>query len=335
MKVGIIGAGRIIPFHLQALSAAGFDLSFIAARPNSSSAIKLAREYGISNVLDTRDQILKQTDSVDCLLVAPSSEVLFDFLELLLPIGIPMLVEKPLFRNEHQIAIGETLGALSSKVMIGYNRRFYKSVLQFKTHLQSLSGGFLGITIPELSGLKKEILQDDGVGKRAINTLIDNTVHMLDLLYFLLPNVHFHEKMIRVRGTKDFRLLEVTSYEREIEVRIEVTFGIPGNYVVCYRGAGLIMELKPLEVYRRYEGLDVVEPTEDFPIRRYVPRLVDETFADLNPHGDVPLKPGFFEQANAFKKFVETGQLNHASSIDEAIRVSKLSLALVKSIRED
>lgn len=95
MKLGIIGAGAIIPFHLDALAAVGFEFSGIAARPNSKRASSIATKYNIPHVFDDFKNLLEM--QIDALLIASASETLLEIWQQTIPMQVPTLIEKPVF----------------------------------------------------------------------------------------------------------------------------------------------------------------------------------------------------------------------------------------------
>src|SRR4030095_2854326 len=81
--------------------------------------------------------------------------------------------------------------------------------------------------------------------------------------------------------------------ERGDVVQLTCNWNAPENFRLACSWSGGRYELRPFEVGRRFEGLDVIEPSADKPVRRYVPRVVEEIAV-------APLfKPGFVEQTAA------------------------------------
>jgi hypothetical protein len=68
--------------------------------------------------------------------------------------------------------------------------------------------------------------------------------------------------------------------------------------------------------------MDLIEPTEDLPLRRYVPKKI-ESISSF-PHQDNLIKPGFLEQAIEFKNILEGGSPVISASLYDAYKAQEL-----------
>ena len=75
--------------------------------------------------------------------------------------------------------------------------------------------------------------------------------------------------------------------------------------------------------------MKVIEPTKDYPLRQYVPKLVEEGTV-FSSRDDFLFKPGFLEQALEFKKVVLGNEPNISAGIKDAKRASLLAHNIVK-----
>jgi len=75
------------------------------------------------------------------------------------------------------------------------------------------------------------------------------------------------------------------------------------------------LELRPFEKLKTFEGMDIMEPTEESPIRKYIPKIVETIELETI---DGKIKPGFYQQAREFAQMIKTGSKseNAASLID-------------------
>ncbi len=321
MKLAVIGAGRIVDFHLPALRAVGFELAAISARPNSSNARNMARKYDIAKVFDNSQVLIDQVNDFDALLIASSSETHLDYLLKLRETNIPTLIEKPVFTDSK---VGHSFfDNLHSEesIMVGYNRRFYPSVKNFKAKLNQLQGGLLSINIPELSGTK-----NPKVGE--INsTLKLNTVHIFDLLHFLFPLPNF-SKNIYVQGNPNSSLSVLIILQGEsFLIDINLTFGAPGNYKFEFRSGSSLVTLNPIERFSVFEGMQIQEPTPNNPVRTYTPIPVS-----INDSTETTFKPGFLEQASHFFDFANKRAASGHATIQDAYKVSLFVDDLIQRI---
>ena len=84
--------------------------------------------------------------------------------------------------------------------------------------------------------------------------------------------------------------------------------------------------MKPIELTRLFSGMEVNEPTETMPIRRYSPKLKSEII-DSPVHGH---KPGFLGQAQDFMDFCLGKEGCVGADIMDAYLALKLAQSLIK-----
>ena len=327
MKIGILGAGQIVPYHLTALKSVGFDLQLIGASRNSTNASRLAKQFDIPTVLDSATEILEKIHLIDCLLIATSSPKLFEFLELVAPFDIPVLVEKPVFARREHLLHEHLISRLNSRVQVGYNRRFYESINAFKENVLKVQGGSLAFTIPELSNQESHTLD------KSLSTIIENTVHMFDLLFFI--NDCFDPDLFQITSKSSENLpfsIGFRSQNLLKDIDLKIYFSVPDNYSITFRSPGVLLELKPLEIFRKYRGIEVIEPTSNYPLRSYKPIQELEIVTSMEAIKDRPIKPGFRGQALEFLNFVHTRRLTRGASLLEATQVSRMAFKVVDEI---
>ena len=311
MRLAVVGSGAVVPFHLEALAQVGFTLSCIASRPKSESTKRIAQLYS-AKALDTFHQI--EPTSVDAVLIASASHALHEPLSYFLGTGIPILVEKPAFRS---VAEYLALGDLQSyPVMVGYNRRHYSSVQQLKTNLFEKKFNSFHLRIPENSWNGPL----DTQGRREY--LVNNTVHMLDLLRYLVEP----EKIV-VLDSKDDELSRHTSVNLFIQGSqicgtAEITFNTPNTYRFEFSGNGYLEVLEPIEVLSTYDGIEIVEPNRDVPIRRYSPKIDKNGFKLQKV--DQSFKPGFFKQAEEFANLVQGIAPRVSANLSDAMKAVEI-----------
>jgi hypothetical protein len=72
--------------------------------------------------------------------------------------------------------------------------------------------------------------------------------------------------------------------------------------------------------------MEVIEPSEDMPVRRYVPRLIQQVSSFPGPDG---IKPGFLEQAKSLMSAVQgEGWDSRSATIDDAAFVADIARTL-------
>lgn len=322
IRMAVIGAGSIIPFHLDALQNLGFSFTSMIYKENASNASRLQSRFGIHHISNEIKELDKK--KFDCILLASSVESLGPLLEKLLVYQVPILVEKPVSLSPKFF---ESISSeAESLIQVAYNRRFYSSTREFKMRLNDISQYSFDIKLPENSWSESMNLE------AFIENLRVNTVHGIDLLFFLFGkdiNVEYQKSsFVKNKGglitcflsnTKNSGLLSISN-------------GVPENYQVSAFGWGMRIELKPLEIFTSFSGIEVREPSSDSPIRRYTPKTNTTWQISQN---DVRYKPGFFEQAKAFKVFVETKKIPlEAARFSDAQRCVEFCESLARKIAD-
>lgn len=306
MKLLIIGSGAIVPHHIKAAQNTGFEVVGIATRNESVRSLSIASEFGIK-VFPISETLVRDLQ-LDALVIATSPESLTDLLFSFSKHRVPTLVEKPLLLE--QSAIHKLREIDSSHTIVGYNRRHYSSVARLREILnQSRILGSRWLISEQPSNFNGS---DDSI----METLLTNTVHILDLIFFVFGRpVNYYMYALR----REFKALQcdfVMTFENDLSINFTITFGIPIQTSVEFNTENSSILLKPLEQLHHYDNMEILNPTFDFPIRTYTPI---ETFpwriADL----DMRNKPGFCGQYSDLRKLALNRSDLLSARIDDAI----------------
>lgn len=289
LRLAIIGAGSIVPMHLATMKAVGFSLSAIGSRCGSEKPAQLARNWDIADVCPDWQHVLRT--SFDALLVAPSTDATAEILrQAMREFDGPILVEKPVACSSRQISALAQDGD-ADRVLVGYNRRHYSSVRALKAWLGARQTPVtFHARVPEASwdpALPAETKE---------RLLLDNVVHVIDLLGWV-----FGPLAVRTaEGTDDAtgmvsRAAILSSLgERPVLGTLDVTFGAPFSYSIEAFSPGSVVLMSPLEFFTEYRDIAVTEPTDEIPLRRYLP--VPEPGFVMSAD-DQSYKPGFYQQS--------------------------------------
>ncbi|MEN9608627.1 MAG: hypothetical protein RLZZ06_558, partial [Actinomycetota bacterium] len=169
MKLGVVGAGSIVPFHLDALIAVGFEPTVIGTRPGSERVHALSEKYGFSTKAETWQEVINS--NVDAFLIAPETSVTPEILQAAIKTGKPVLVEKPVAYSPKDLReLGE-----APQVLVGYNRRHYSSTAAALNLIASSPNATFNAAVPESSWTT-------AMSREAkVATVLGNSVHVLDL----------------------------------------------------------------------------------------------------------------------------------------------------------
>jgi hypothetical protein len=294
--VALVGAGAIAPFHIAALRMAGFHVEHVAASPGSKRAAEIASRYDIPRLWSNPRELIEFAEW-DALVLASATDSIPGLLESAMSTGRPCLVEKPVSFDPAQIL---RFAGHDRDVRVAYNRRFYTATQA------AVEFAFSGPCIFRLE-LPDGILAPDAefAGLRAVR---ENSVHGLDLLHHV---VGAYELLTRL-DTKNprGRIAAVTTARGHVGT-IVLNWNCPANFALVLDRAPARFEMRPFEMGSLYEGMEVLEPTSEVPVRRYVPKLVRQV--DSLPGAD-GIKPGFLEQARSLMNRVVTGEWDSRSA---------------------
>jgi predicted dehydrogenase len=309
-RAALIGAGEIAPFHVAALRAAGFSVDHIAASPDSSRAATFAQANKIPHYWPDPVALI-ESDTWDAIVLASSTESIPRLLESVVKSSRPCLVEKPVAFNVDDIL---KFTAQSDLVRVAYNRRFYATAARAK-HFADTRECLFRLELPDTT-------RDVADSFDGLRSVWENSVHGLDLLSFVVGPYQI-ESRLDVHNPRA-RVATVTTEHGHVGT-IVLNWNCPANFALVLDAAPQRFEMRPFEIGALYEGMEIKEPTSEVPVRRYVPKLVDQIDSFPGPDG---LKPGFGEQAVSLMRRVTTGIWDERSATlaDAAIAIDSARL---------
>lgn len=319
MRLGVIGAGNIVPFHLKAALRVGFELEGITARDHSANANRVAKDFNFKKYYPTLAEFIESANSFDAILIASEATSLFTILKSLSKLNIPILIEKPIFVDEAQLNEVELIKN-QDNLLVGYNRRYYKTIQRLKEVIQQNPKARVHFKIPELSGLGK--LNNEMIR----SVVIGNTVHMIDLLQFCLgPESLDVRNLQTLVKTSDTALFDVSGDGLKT---CEIMFGYAENYSIEVFVKGKRLVVKPLESITTYTTMEILPPDEIIPFRRYIPKPSAQTVDTF--HESSEQKPGFCGQYIELSNMTRGGRDKIGATLSESINVTKFALTFLE-----
>lgn len=284
----MVGCGKISEFHVQALRSAGLVISAIAGRPGSIRAKDFAMRLGIPRVFADPRELIEDRGASDALVLAPTIEATLPLLRLALGQGRPVLVEKPVSLRSREL---EPFLDTDFPVMVGYNRRFYRTV-----QVAAQEVAFSPDPVLALLALPEAISAASGLGY--LRPFFSNSVHGLDLARYVFGPLAV-VSMSRLRHSEGpvQGIAATLRSDRGHIVQFVGNWSTPSNFSLSIERPGRRFELRPFESATIYEGMEVVDPSPERPIRSYHPRV--SATVDLD-EVDWTHKPGFVAQAREF-----------------------------------
>lgn len=337
--VGVIGAGTIVPFHIDALVAAGFKIDSIAARAGSARAMALNERYETETQATSAFEVLEREP--DALVIATDVSSLPDLLREALKGKSKILIEKPV--SDSAETLRSLMGIRDDDVLVGYNRRFYSSVEAATRFVATNSPVAFQATIAESSS--NSFLS----AEQKIALLMSNSVHVLDLVQAVFGRITLIANIVaqdasasagslnaKNHGDKDgsplnvvegmlSRLVNVVTEKGHVG-NINLYFGAPANFAVDIYAQGRFAQMRPLENFIEYDSISVHEPSAEVPIRTYKPAAVNPGF--VIAERDLQFKPGFLQQARALHAMTEgmpVSSLPAGAGLADALAVLELA----------
>lgn len=352
MRLGVVGSGSIIPFHLDAAVAAGFEIAIVGSRQGSDRTPVLAERYGAEAGADWHAVL---GADVDAFLIGPETSATPAILAAALETGKPILSEKPgAYASAELEALADHPNA--GQILVGYNRRHYSSTAAAKDFIGRAATGSGGSGAPSPITFHASIPEASWTtsmpAEKKRDILLSNTVHVLDLLRYLFPGLALHSNL-KIASEIDGSIyseavifgsklsLGLSHSEHSSEVAADsatasgtaiITFGSPSNYFIDLHSNGRSASMRPIEFYREFDTVSVIEPTPELPLRHYVANQSGEFKLAQE---DLDYKPGFLSQMRELAAMVEgrtpathPGEFKSAT-LQDAIAVLKMAEALV------
>ena len=310
MKVAFVGCGKMAVEHARTIQSLGHEISYVYERPKSRSLDSFCAEFAGVVKCSNLEEMLSLNDCQAYIVTIPpeASQDLFVMFE---ESGKYFLIEKPGFLDVEKALIH--LG--STKIVFGFNRRFYKSILE----LRNMTKNSQTLFSFRLSERHCNSYEDQ------VNLILNNSVHLLDLVSFLIPK----SKLANILVDKNIGFLKASIYRDDIfSGDLEICFGIPVNSEISAFQFQKHYRLRPIEQLSISERMIITDPDSSTSIRLYAPDYVS-----MEPSKeDLIFKPGLFLQDSKFLEMVSLGSLAH--EIEDLAGVSDVvsTLALAEQI---
>lgn len=314
--VGLVGVGPISDWHVRALRAAGLEVTAVSSRTGSTRVHDFARRHGIPRVYASWLAMLDEPAHWDALVIATHTDGTADVLSSAMGLKVPILVEKPVGWTAARVA--ELAAGAHSRVLVGFNRRFYRPVQFLREAAIDGPPALAHLSLPEAIHAG-----GGGLGRPYWAPFVSNSCHGLDMVRFVFGPLRIESVSRLTVGSGEIGGLSALLVSRRGDlIQLTGNWGAPANFALTLDRPGRRVELRPFEVATVYEELEVVEPSDDCPVRRYVPRVKERVHLD---EVDCREKPGFVPQAMALRALID-GEENPevAATLDDAAAAVRL-----------
>ena len=312
----VIGTSPIVSFHIKALKQVDLDpIAVASSNLNSTTVEMFALENDITKHYSDWKKMLRD-EVFDGILIASRIESTIEILSESIKYNVPILVEKPVSFDSNSLK--KIIEIAHDKIIVGYNRRFYKTVNHIKKTISEKKETVLASMItPEIPTLRK---------------FFDNTSHSIDMLRFIFGEIKIDFVKKIISGDKIIGVIATFITEQNDVIQFTGNWGAPDNFSLSTYIEKKKLELKPFEELNIYEGMDIMEPTNESPIRKYVPKIVESIKLE---NIDSEIKPGFFQQASEFAQMIKTkSKPKNAATLVDAKKTLEICEKLVGKYTE-
>jgi len=315
-RLAFVGSGAIVGFHVAAARELGFKIAHVAARPGSGSAQRFAAEHSVDRAWDDPLELIASSGDWDALVLATKTEHMPDLLRLACLSGKPILAEKPTASESRQL---DEFLPFGDHIMVGYNRRFYSSVEYLREFVQQREPVVIQCQLPDS-------ITDSGIAEDRFASVRLNSVHGFDLLRYVFGDLMLGHFVTTDGKAPSASVLFTTP--RGNSGAIVANWNAPANFSITADAGSERVELRPFEIASRYHGMEVVEPTSDTPIRRYLPKAVEHSQI---PPRDMKFKAGFISQYEAFRELLNGRRDPRAANVADAQEALKIAEAFIRA----
>lgn len=317
-RLAFIGSGQIAPFHILAAKKVGFKVTAISSSPNSQTARELAHRFDIQNYFTDTVKLLK-SKTFDCLSIIIPPENSYMVLKNAIRINCPILIEKPVALASKDIK--KNLD--SDRIFVGYNRRFYESIQKLRAINLENSGIFQFNVIENINNISPTF-------NEIKRTILANSVHMIDLVNYLIINPQFREGIFsELNLTSNFRIFQQTKYVGSIEIH----FNSKENTSIDFQNSFENIKIQPLEKLYRFNNIEIIEPKGR---RQY--RIYNVGFKNSPEKNTIEesglYKPGFLGQYQEYFNYCKFNiHPNKLATLNDAYRALKIAEKIVSVYR--
>lgn len=316
LRLAIIGCGNIAKFHIKSFKKLGVNICHCASSLNSKTVSQFAKEHKIKNLWSDPFKLAKASDLWDGLILSSKTESIPKLLDILIKQKKPILVEKPVSIGTKYLK--KFKNSANDLVQVGYNRRYYPTILKAKEFIDNSKGQILcKMILPENINNNKNRY-------KKFRKIFENSSHGIDLLYYLFGKLKIkHISKIKLNSFDSARSVILTNTNKHTCILI-VNSNSPDNFSLELEDGQKRLLIQPFEKLQLYKGLKKEEPSQEYPLRKYSPNLIESKniFQFQKKYKDI--KPGFFNQSYEFVNLILKKKIYLAANLKDAYNAQKL-----------
>jgi myo-inositol 2-dehydrogenase/D-chiro-inositol 1-dehydrogenase len=330
VRLALIGCGRIGRVHADSIDVhPRAELAYVYD-PLEDAAREVGTRFGATWGTDA-DAVFADA-SIDAVVVASPTPTHVDFLTRAVRAGKAVLCEKPIDLDLARVdACRAEIGALSDRVMVGFNRRFDPS---FRDIRDRVAAGEIG-SLEQLTIISRDPAPPPAAYVAVSGGLFrDMTIHDFDMARYFLGEV------VEVTATGANLISDQIAAAGDIDSAVVVLRGAEGGLcsitnsrrcafgydqrLEAFGGLGMLTAANQLPTSVRFSGAEhteVAAPYHNFFLDRYTPayRAEMDHFVTVVETGSAP-SPGFTDGRAAL---VLADAANESLRTGTAVKVAK------------
>ena len=314
IKICMIGCGKTATKHASALVKCGFEITHVLNNNNKNRIIEFAKKFKVKNIIEEKNHFFTKNFSVDAFVVVVPPKNLEEYTKRIINLKKPALVEKPLSLN-----VGFLNKYKNNKlIMVGFNKRYYKSILEAKKFVKGRKKYSANIVLPEsinyfnFKNKKKFILTKH----------FSNSVHVFDLLNWIFGKVVLVRKNIVKSKNKMNGYICLFKDSKNNYINFYSPWNSPENYSISINDGKFLYKISPLEVAKIFNGFDIRLTKKN--TKKYIPKEIKYIEDEKSSYAN-----GFFLQAKLFSKFCKKYKKINIPLIKDAYEAQKIANKLV------
>ncbi len=314
MRICLIGYGNIARKHIEILRH--FEADIVASSNRSVQGNTAAKnDAGIPRTYQNYLEMI-EVEKPDAILNCVTHNAIYETTKNVIPLGIPLLVEKPAGTTVSELKeLIRLQEQYKTPVQVALNRRHYSI---FQKAIEDMGGSQnLDMISVEWSERPLRAKEDKGYTDTMVEEiLVGNSIHGIDLLNYFAGEMENYETFTASRKGAYFHWNMAFSGISKTGVVANFTssWGSPVPWRVVMYSKDKRYEFAPLETCKVYgpdpKANSILEP-EEF---------------------DSKFKAGFYKQAAEFVQMVRTGQPN-SHSLESTMQSMSIAEALVQSLK--
>ena len=311
-RIILIGTSSIAEFHVKALRKAGLEVVAVASsNTNSISQKRFAKKNGIKKEFTSWKKMI-QEEKYDGIVIATRIQSTIEILLESIKKNVPILVEKPISFESKKIE--NILEKSHPFIMVGYNRRFYKTVKKIKE-----------LVIKEKDQILAVMFAPENLDEKSF---LKNSSHSIDILRYIFGEIKLkHKEKIMINKTKKTVTATFTNKKNDL-IKLIINWEASDNFSLSIFIRNKKILLKPYEELFIFDEMKIIEPDSTSPIRKYVPKMKKNIKLES---ADRKIKPGFFQQSKTFAEMIKKKKITKdMATLEDAYKNILLCEKLLK-----